>query len=128
MATAADAAAVTEVFAVGFFDDPTWAWAFPDAQRRLDQHRRLWGLFVNSAVPPGWVWVTEGCASAAIWVPPGEPDLSEADRIAYEPLLREGVIVRPMGGYGFHTSLRINTGTDKDHEKLLAAVAKVLKA
>ncbi len=46
----------------------------------------------------------------------------------YEALLREGVITRPMGGYGFHTSLRINTGTERDHERLLAALTKVLSA
>jgi len=45
----------------------------------------------------------------------------------YEPLLREGVIVRPMGGYGFPTCARINTGTATDHERLLAALAKVLR-
>jgi len=44
----------------------------------------------------------------------------------YEPLLREGVIVRPMGGYGFGTCARINTGTAADHERLFAALAKVL--
>lgn len=45
----------------------------------------------------------------------------------YEPLLREGVIVRPMGGYGFGTCARINTGTAADHERLFAALSKVLK-
>lgn len=44
----------------------------------------------------------------------------------YEPLLREGVIVRPMGGYGFGTCARINTGTAADHERLFAALKKVL--
>ena len=46
----------------------------------------------------------------------------------FEALLREGVITRPMGGYGFHTSLRINTGTAHDHERLLSALKKVLSA
>ncbi|AKU91537.1 histidinol-phosphate transaminase [Vulgatibacter incomptus] len=46
----------------------------------------------------------------------------------FEALLREGVITRPMGGYGFHSSLRINTGTEQDHEKLLGALKKVLSA
>jgi len=46
----------------------------------------------------------------------------------YEGLLREGVITRPMGGYGFHSSLRINTGTEADMEKLLNAMRKVLAA
>lgn len=43
-----------------------------------------------------------------------------------EALLRQGVIVRPMGGYGYPTCLRISTGTAAELEKLFAALAKVL--
>lgn len=39
-------------------------------------------------------------------------------------LLARGVVVRPMGGYGLPTCLRINTGTARDHERLLAALAE----
>jgi histidinol-phosphate aminotransferase len=41
-------------------------------------------------------------------------------------LLASGVVVRPMGGYGLPTCLRINTGTGVDHERLLAAVSGAL--
>ncbi len=41
-------------------------------------------------------------------------------------LLARGVVVRPMGGYGLPTCLRINTGTGRDHERLLAALAEAL--
>ena len=44
----------------------------------------------------------------------------------FEPLLRAGVIVRPMGGYGFGTCARINTGTAADHQRLFDALRKVL--
>lgn len=44
----------------------------------------------------------------------------------FEGLLRQGVIVRPMGPNGFPTSARINTGTDAENEKLLNALKKVL--
>lgn len=46
----------------------------------------------------------------------------------FEPLLREGVIVRPMAGNGFPTCARINTGTEADHERLFRALEKVLAA
>lgn len=46
----------------------------------------------------------------------------------YDPMLREGVIMRPMAPYGFTTSARINTGTASDHDRLLAAMRKVLSA
>lgn len=85
----ADAARVVELFALAFHDDPTWSWAFPSAERRVDQHRALWGLLMHSAVPRGTVWMTEECAAAALWVPPGEPELSPEDEERLEPLLRE---------------------------------------
>ena len=88
-ATDADAAAVAELFALAFYDDPTWSWAFPDPDRRLEQQRRYWGLMVNSALPLGWVRISEGCGAAALWIPPGEPELSEEDEQRFEPLLRE---------------------------------------
>ncbi len=44
----------------------------------------------------------------------------------FEALLREGVVVRPMGGYGFPTALRITVGLRSENEKCLAALKKVL--
>jgi histidinol-phosphate aminotransferase len=45
-----------------------------------------------------------------------------------EALLRRGVIVRPVGGYGFPTHLRITIGTTAENEKCTAALRAVLKA
>lgn len=80
---------VTELFALAFYDDPTWSWAFPDPQQRMDQHRLLWGLFLHSALPYGWVWITDDGGAASLWIPPGEPELSEVDEAQLEPLVRE---------------------------------------
>jgi histidinol-phosphate aminotransferase len=44
----------------------------------------------------------------------------------FDALLREGVVVRPMQGYGFPTAQRITVGLRADNEKLLAALRKVL--
>lgn len=87
--TDADAAAVTELFTLAFYEDPTWGWAFPDPQARMDHHRRLWGLFMRSAVPYGWVWMTDDQGAAALWIPPGESELSDEDEARVEPLLSE---------------------------------------
>jgi histidinol-phosphate aminotransferase len=43
-----------------------------------------------------------------------------------EALLRQGVIVRPMGGYGFPTHLRISVGTPQENERCIAALGAVL--
>lgn len=89
VATEADAGAVAETFALAFYDDPTWSWAFPDPERRLEQHRIWWRMFVDSAIPYGWVWMTEGCGATSLWIPPGKPDLSDEDEARFEPLIRE---------------------------------------
>jgi GNAT superfamily N-acetyltransferase len=88
VARAADAEAVTELFALGFFEDPVWAWAYDDAETRLEKHRELWGLLVESAIPYGWVRWGEGRAAASLWIPPGRADLSSEGAEAYEPMLR----------------------------------------
>ncbi|MDT8310371.1 MAG: histidinol-phosphate transaminase [Methylophaga sp.] len=44
----------------------------------------------------------------------------------YDALLREGVIVRPVGGYGLPNHLRISIGFEQDNARCLAALEKVL--
>ena len=44
---------------------------------------------------------------------------------SYELLLREGVIVRPLAGFGLPEHLRITIGTAKENEKLLKALHKI---
>jgi GNAT superfamily N-acetyltransferase len=87
--TEADADCVTELFALAFLRDPTWSWAFPVADTRTEHYRSWWGLFMHSAVPYNWVWRTDDGGAAALWIPPGEPELTDADEARVEPLLRE---------------------------------------
>src|SRR5436305_1406389 len=79
---------VTELLALAFRDDPVWSWAFPDRENRIEHLRRWWGLFVRSAVPHGWVWMSEDGGAAAVWIPPNERELSEEAEAEMEPLLR----------------------------------------
>jgi histidinol-phosphate aminotransferase len=46
-------------------------------------------------------------------------------RQAFQALLREGVIVRPMTGYGFPDHLRISVGAGAEVDRLLIAMDKV---
>jgi GNAT superfamily N-acetyltransferase len=87
--TEAEADRAIELFTLAFYDDPTWSWAFPVPDRRMEHHRTLWGLFMHSAVPYGSVWMTDDGGAAALWIPPGEPELSPEDETRVEPLLRE---------------------------------------
>jgi histidinol-phosphate aminotransferase len=47
-------------------------------------------------------------------------------RQLYASLLREGVIVRPMNGYGLPHHLRITVGTRAENERLVGAIEKIL--
>jgi GNAT superfamily N-acetyltransferase len=87
--TEAEAEQVTELFTLAFYDDPTWGWAFPTPDKRMVYHRVWWGLYMHSALPYGWVWMTDDGGAVALWIPPGKPELSDEDEARVEPMLRE---------------------------------------
>jgi GNAT superfamily N-acetyltransferase len=89
VATVRDLPMVTETLAAAFYDDPVWSWAFPDAAHRLEQHRAVWGLILESLLEHHWVWLTEGGGAASMWVPPGRTELGPEDERRLEELLDE---------------------------------------
>jgi ribosomal protein S18 acetylase RimI-like enzyme len=91
VATAEDAEAVTETLALAFHEDPVWSWAFPDTERRLEQHRAVWGLLVRAKIEEGSVWQAAGGEAAAVWVLPGRPELGPEDEERLEGLLRDSM-------------------------------------
>jgi histidinol-phosphate aminotransferase len=44
----------------------------------------------------------------------------------YNSLLKEGVIVRPVLGYGLKTHLRVTIGLPEENEKFIRGIKKVL--
>lgn len=88
VATDADVAAVAETMAGAFYNDPVWGWVFPDPDRRRAQHEIFWRLFIEGALGYHWVWLTDQCASASLWIPPGGSELPE-EEAKLEPLLDE---------------------------------------
>lgn len=53
-------------------------------------------------------------------------ELGRDARPVFEALLREGVIVRPMHGFGAPEALRISVGTEEENRICLEALARVL--
>jgi len=53
-------------------------------------------------------------------------DVGRPGRDIFQALLREGVIVRPLDGYGMPTHLRISVGLPEQNDRLLSAMKKVL--
>jgi GNAT superfamily N-acetyltransferase len=90
VATAADLDSVAETMARAFYNDPVWSWAFPEAERRLEQQRILWRFAISSALGHNWVWLSgDSAAAAALWIPPGEPELSPSDEERLTPMLED---------------------------------------
>jgi histidinol-phosphate aminotransferase len=67
-------------------------------------------------------------------VPPSQGNFLLADfpgrsgKEIFEAMLREGVVVRPVGGYGFPSAIRITVGLPAENARALAALARVLAA
>ena len=53
-------------------------------------------------------------------------DMGRAGRPVFQALLKEGVIVRPLDGYGMPNHLRISIGLVEQNQRLLAALKKIL--
>lgn len=89
VATRAEIPAAVETLAQAFYADPVWSWAFPDPERRLRQHRAVWGLVAEAALSYESAWLTGDCAAVALWIPPGKPELRPEDEERLEGLLAE---------------------------------------
>ncbi len=76
--------------------------------------------------------LAEGLGSVGATVVPSQGNFLLADfpgrpgKELFEALLREAIVVRPMGGYGFPTAQRITVGLRSENERCLAALRKVL--
>jgi GNAT superfamily N-acetyltransferase len=78
IATLDDLPAVTQVMATAFAADPVWGpYSFPDAATRLELGARFWEPLLRAVMRFGWTHVTPNCEAAAVWVPPGEHELTE---------------------------------------------------
>lgn len=53
-------------------------------------------------------------------------DVNRPGRDVFERLLRAGVIVRPLDGYGLRTHLRVSVGRSQDNERAVHALGRVL--
>lgn len=55
-------------------------------------------------------------------------DTGKSGKEVFEAMQKEGVIVRPMVGYGFPNHIRISTGTMEQSKKCMAILKKYLMA
>ena len=79
----------------------------------------------------GLVQITEGLTKLTLHAIPSVANFLAFDcgrpaQPIYEALLHEGVIVRPIGGYGMPDHLRVSIGLGEENERFLQALQKVL--
>jgi GNAT superfamily N-acetyltransferase len=85
--TAERADTAVRILVDSFYRDPLWSWAMPDDDRRRAQHRAVWALFVEAAVPHSWVWLTGNGSATSLWIPPGVSELTDEQAEQFEPML-----------------------------------------
>jgi GNAT superfamily N-acetyltransferase len=86
----ADLAAVVGALTTAFLADPVWgAYSFPDPDRQVEQSMRFWEALAGAGMRFGWTLLTPGGESVAVWIPPGEPELTTEQAEAFAGLAEE---------------------------------------
>jgi histidinol-phosphate aminotransferase len=85
----------------------------------------------REVVAEGKAWFQERLAAMGLTAHPSEAnfflvDVRREGRKVFDAMLRKGVIVRSMHGYGFPRCIRITVGLREENEKCLAALDAVL--
>jgi GNAT superfamily N-acetyltransferase len=88
-ASAADLDRVTDILATSFLDDPTWGPLLGEGDRRRQAMVVLLGFFATSALRFPWVLLSERRESVAVWIPPGEDELTAEQEEPFEQLIHE---------------------------------------
>lgn len=86
-ATLADVEPIVSTLTTAFFNDPLWGPTFPDVERRAEQASGFWRLLATSALRYPWTLVTDKVESAAVWIPPGGVELTDAEQDNIEDFL-----------------------------------------
>ncbi len=66
-----DFAALAEVLARAFYDDPVTAWFYPNPRRRLAHARRFFAIRLRQLAPQRLVFATADLSGACLWAGPG---------------------------------------------------------
>jgi histidinol-phosphate aminotransferase len=101
-----------QVAALAAFDDPA------HVQRTVESNRREMKFLSSELAARGVKYVPS--YSNFIFM-----DLGKPSKDVDAAMLRQGVIIRPMAGWGFPTMIRVSIGTHEQNEQFLKALDKV---
>jgi GNAT superfamily N-acetyltransferase len=83
-----DLDALTAIMATAFRNDPVWGeYSYPGSRERLDTAATVWRAYLSALIRHGWSFLSPGGESAAVWVPPGERELTDEQERELEALL-----------------------------------------
>ena len=82
-----DVHGVVSTLVGAFFSDPLWSFAFPDPGRRRAQLSDAFTVLVTGAVPHRWVWTTPEYGAVSVWIPPGMPEMTPEEVVAFAALI-----------------------------------------
>ena len=81
---------LTAIMATAFRHDPVWGdYSFPGSGQRLEAASGFWRAYLGAMLRHGWSFLSAGDESAAVWVPPGERELTDEQEHELEALLHE---------------------------------------
>ena len=79
LATAADVPSLSSTLASAFFDDPVFAWCYPDAHRRFEILPLWFEAVIRANLGHEEIHITGEVDAGAVWLPPNaaeDPDLA----------------------------------------------------
>jgi Acetyltransferase (GNAT) family len=83
-----DVPAVAACLTSAFYDDPVWGlWTFPDELSRAERLYELMRFWALAAVRHPWVQMTKNAEAVAVWLPPGEPEMTTREESLFASLL-----------------------------------------
>jgi ribosomal protein S18 acetylase RimI-like enzyme len=89
-ATSKDVPAVAACLASAFLDDPVWGrWTFPEEATRYDRVYELMRFWTAAAVRYPCVRMTDNAEAAAVWIPPGKPEMTKAEEERFSTLIAD---------------------------------------
>ena len=87
----ADIDAATRTIALAFEDDPVWGPALRREDGDTAHLVRFWRPFVEGAARFETAYMLEGASSVAVWIPPGESDLTELQEQAVADVAQDAL-------------------------------------
>jgi GNAT superfamily N-acetyltransferase len=89
IATEADVEAVTDTIRLAFLADPIWGPALTRPDGSTAHLQAFWRLYVEGGLRFSTVFILDDASAVAVWIPPGEDELSEDQEAELDRLVHE---------------------------------------